>query len=241
MAPRRRIFVGDVHGWRVELEQLLDTLRYDPIADDLHIVGDFVNRGPDSLGVLRLCSELRVGGVLGNHDRHLLRVFEGTRAQSPRDTLLPVLAADDCEELCLWLAARPYVRDWPDVLMVHAGVNPEWKDPVAVLTGLDPRELDPRSDFATLARYCDPSGVRAERDEPPPPAPFEPWWRFWERRADETRTVVYGHWARAGLVRGVRVVGLDTGCVWGGALTAWLPDEDRFVSMPAERPYCAHP
>jgi bis(5'-nucleosyl)-tetraphosphatase (symmetrical) len=235
MAARRRIFIGDVHGCRVELERLLELVRFEPSADDLHVVGDFVNRGPDSLGVLRLCSELRVGGVLGNHDRHLLRVVEGTRGLSQRDTLLPVLAADDRDELCLWLAARPFVRDWPDLLLVHAGVHPGWSDPVAALTGLDPRAPDPRAEFATLVRYCDADGRMTEQDHPAPPAPYRAWYEFWEQRPDEPRSVVYGHWARAGLVRRPRVVGLDTGCVWGGRLTAWLPDEDRLVSVSAER------
>lgn len=239
MVSRRRIFVGDVQGCREELERLLELVRFDPVGDELHVVGDFVNRGPDSLGVLRLCKTLHAGGVLGNHDRHLLRVVEGTRQLSRRDTLLPVLAADDRDELCMWLAARPFVRDWPDVIQVHAGVSPRWADPVAELTGLDPRGDDPRAEFATRARYCDPQGQLSPLDDPPPGTPFRPWFEYWEERPDERRTVVFGHWARAGLIRRPRTVGLDTGCVWGGHLSAWLADEDRLVSVPAERQYAS--
>jgi len=79
MSARRRIFVGDIQGCRVELERLLEELRFDPASDELHPVGDFVNRGPDSLGVLRVCRALGAGGVLGNHDVLLLRVARGLR------------------------------------------------------------------------------------------------------------------------------------------------------------------
>ncbi len=237
MDTRRRIFVGDVQGCREELERLLEALRFEPLADELHVVGDFVNRGPDSLGVLRLCRDLHAGGVLGNHDQHLLRVVEGTRALGKRDTLLPVLAADDRDELCEWLAARPFVRAWPDVVLVHAGLSPTWPDPVAALTGLDPRAPDPRTEFATRVRFCDERGQCVCEGDPPPPPPFQPWYEFWEQRAGESRTAVFGHWSQAGLVRRPRTVGLDTGCVWGGRLSAWLPDEDRLVSVPAARRY----
>jgi bis(5'-nucleosyl)-tetraphosphatase (symmetrical) len=71
-ASGRQIFVGDIQGCREELERLLATLKFDPACDTLEPVGDFVNRGPDSLGTLRLLRLLNAGGVLGNHDLHLL-------------------------------------------------------------------------------------------------------------------------------------------------------------------------
>jgi bis(5'-nucleosyl)-tetraphosphatase (symmetrical) len=234
---RRRIFIGDVQGCREELERLLDALGFDPAGDELHPVGDLVNRGPDSLGTLRLLRQLDAGGVLGNHDLHLLRVANGTRRAGARDTLDEVLAAEDRRELLDWLAARPFARGWPDLVCVHAALHPRWSDPVAELAGLDPLETDPRSDFATRARYCDSQGTRPESDWPPPAPPFGPWYRFWQGRADGTRTVVFGHWARNGLVNEARVRGLDTGCVWGKQLTAWIAEEDRLVHVPAARVY----
>lgn len=237
MSGRRRIFVGDVQGCREELERLLDALRFDPAGDALHPVGDFVNRGPDSPGTLRLLRELDAGGVLGNHDLHALRTAAGLRERGPRDTLDALLAADDRDELFAWLAERPFVLAWPDVLCIHAAVHPAWDDPVATLGGLDPLRPDPRSDFATRARYCTADGERPPQDWPPPGPPFVPWFELWQARRDELRTVVYGHWSQMGLVELPRVRGLDTGCVWGGRLTAWIADEDRLVSVPAARAY----
>ena len=108
----RRILVGDLQGCREELEDLLEAVRFDPAADAIHPVGDLVNRGPDSLGVLRLLKELGAGGVLGNHDMHLVRTARGERRASPRDRMEAVLAADDRDELLAWLLERPVVRAW---------------------------------------------------------------------------------------------------------------------------------
>ncbi|MBK7645520.1 MAG: metallophosphoesterase [Planctomycetes bacterium] len=237
MSTQRRIFVGDIQGCRVELEQLLERLRFDPAADVLHPVGDFVNRGPDSAGVLRVCRSLGAGGVLGNHDMLLLRVARGEREWRPRDTAQDVLAAPDGAQLLDWLGARPLVRAFEDVLCVHAGINPAWKDPVAALARLDPLREEQDLSFAISARYCDAQGARPPKDWPAPALPFRPWHAFWSERARETRTVVYGHWARAGLNLGPRVRGLDSGCVWGGKLSAWIAEEDRIVQVPAARAY----
>jgi len=236
----RRIFVGDVQGCRVELERLLEVLHFDADKDELHPVGDFVNRGPDSAGVLRLCREIGAGGVLGNHDVHLLRTATGMRTQKLADTFQDVLEAPDKDELLRWLAQRPFVRSFPRTLLVHAGISPAWKDPVATLSKLDPLGEGADMAFAIAARYCDERGVRPREDWPPPQPPYRPWYEFWPREPKEARTVVFGHWARAGLVVRPKVRGLDTGCVWGGQLTAWIEEEDRMVQVDAARQYAAH-
>lgn len=233
----RRIFVGDIQGCRLELQRLLDALRFDPAGDRLEPVGDFVNRGPDSVGVLRLMRSLGAGGVLGNHDVQLLRVAAGRRPGTRRDTFGDVLAAPDRAELLAWLQERPFIRAFPDVLLVHAGLNPAWKDPVARLQDLDPLAFHEDSDFAIRVRYCNASGKRPPADDLPPGPGFRPWYEHWNDR--ESRTIVFGHWARLGLVRRPGLRGLDTGCVWGGHLTAWIAEEDRLVQVPAARAYAA--
>jgi bis(5'-nucleosyl)-tetraphosphatase (symmetrical) len=235
----RRIFIGDIQGCREELERLLETLAFDPSTDRLEPVGDLVNRGPDSLGTLRLLRSLDAGGVLGNHDLHLLRSAAGVRAMRAEDTLDEVLRADDCDELIAWLARRPFVRASGELLVVHAGLHPAWEDPERELAGRDPLTQDAATDFATRVRYCDPSGARPKRDWPEPATPFAPWYEHWLRQGD-ARTVVFGHWARRGLVVQPGLRGLDTGCVWGRELTAWIAEEDRLVSVPAARAYARH-
>lgn len=237
MKARRRICIGDIQGCREELEELLEKLRYDPAGDELQPCGDLVNRGPDSLGVLRLLKQLGAQGVLGNHDVHLLRAAKGLRPKKKRDTLQAVLAADDRDELLAWLEAKPFVRAWDDLLLVHAGVSPAWSDPVARLSGLSPYAEHADLAFAVTVRHCDARGARPDPEPLSPVAAWRPWWEHWQARLGETRTVAYGHWAMAGLVCRDRVRGLDTGCVWGGWLTAWIADDERFVQVRARRAY----
>jgi len=236
---KRRIFVGDLQGCRDELEALLEAAAFDPGTDEVHPVGDLVNRGPDSLGVLRVARELDFGGVLGNHDLHLLAAAAGTREPKARDTLDAVLAAPDRDELLDWLAARPFLRVWDDVYLVHAGLHPHWDDERkvrAALEGADPRAPSPDARFAVSVRTCDHAG------EALPPVDdadtrYVPWFEHYEPAAHGGRTVVFGHWSVRGLVREPHLRGLDTGCVWGKELSAWIPEEDRIVSVPAARAY----
>ena len=233
---KRRIFIGDIQGCREELELLLCRVAFDPSKDLLEPVGDFVNRGPDSLGVLRLMKKLGAGGVLGNHDLHLLAASRGERTLKPSDTLAQILEAPDRDELLSWLRAKPFIRTWPDIILVHAGLSPKWVAPARELAGLDPEIAHPAIDIATRLRWCDRKGGTPETDTDPPTEPgFKPWFEQIEGRFKET--IVFGHWARLGLVNRPGFRGLDTGCVWGGQLTAWIPEDDTFASVPAARPY----
>lgn len=121
--------IGDVQGCRVELEQLLE--RIAPTSDDrLWFTGDLVNRGPDSLGVLRLVRSLgeQAVTVLGNHDLHLIAVAAGTAQSKRRDTLDDVLGAMDREPLLEWLRHRPVLHHDQALChtLVHAGLPPDW-------------------------------------------------------------------------------------------------------------------
>ena len=144
IAGVRHIYVGDIQGCREELELLLDKLRFDPASDRLEPVGDYVNRGPDSLGALRLLRSVGAGGVLGNHDVHLLRVAAGRRQARSEDTLDELLGAPDRDVLLEWLRERPFCKELPGVLLVHAGFHPRWDHPVRELHRLDPLERHAR-------------------------------------------------------------------------------------------------
>jgi bis(5'-nucleosyl)-tetraphosphatase (symmetrical) len=122
--------VGDVQGCLEPLQALLEQAHFDPAGDELWLVGDVVNRGPDSLGVLRFVRSLgsRATLVLGNHDLHLLAVAEGVRELRGADTLRAVLDAPDRTELLGWLREQPLFHS--DLAlgycMVHAGIPPHW-------------------------------------------------------------------------------------------------------------------
>jgi bis(5'-nucleosyl)-tetraphosphatase (symmetrical) len=200
----RRVFVGDVQGCREPLERLLTAVGFRPRVDRLLPVGDLVNKGPDSPGTLALLMELGAEPVLGNHDLHWLRKARG---QDPAQ--------------CAWLRAQPVARVFDDVIMVHAGLHPAWDE--ARLARLAPDEVD----YAVNVRYCDATGARPPDDWPPPGPPYRPWDDFYTGG----KRVVFGHWARRGLVVRPHCIGLDTGCVYGGRLTAWIAEEDRVVQV----------
>ena len=120
--------IGDVQGCFDQFRRLVDRLAFDPGRDRLWLVGDLVNRGPDSLAVLRFVRGLGESAttVLGNHDLHLIAIANGVRGRGRRDTLEDVLAAPDREELVEWLRQRPLLHREGDRVMVHAGLAPQW-------------------------------------------------------------------------------------------------------------------
>jgi len=122
--------IGDVQGCAAALDALLAQIRFAPARDRLWLVGDLVNRGPDSLGVLRRVIALgdAVTCVLGNHDLHLLAVVAGGRKLAPSDTFGAVLEAPDAAALVDWLRHRPLLHHEPETrrVLVHAGIPPPW-------------------------------------------------------------------------------------------------------------------
>lgn len=122
--------VGDIQGCYKEFRALLDTIRFDRKRDLLWLTGDLVNRGPDSLAVLRFVRDLGDSAVtvLGNHDLHLLAVACGVRSSGSHDTLDETLAAPDAPELLKWLRQRPLLYRSREIgwSMIHAGLPPQW-------------------------------------------------------------------------------------------------------------------
>ena len=120
--------IGDLQGCLAPLQRLLAKCEFDRSRDQLWFVGDLVNRGPDSLGVLRFVRSLedRAIVVLGNHDLHLLIVAAGFVKPHRGDTLNEILDAPDREALLGWLRYRPLLYQDRNVTMVHAGLLPNW-------------------------------------------------------------------------------------------------------------------
>src|SRR4030065_986412 len=120
--------IGDLQGCQTSLLRLLDELKFDSAADRLWLGGVLVNRGPDSLAVLRFVKSLGNAAisVLGNHDLHLLALAEGFGRVHKGDTLDDILNAPDRDELLAWLRQQKLAWREGDWLMVHAGVLPGW-------------------------------------------------------------------------------------------------------------------
>lgn len=247
--------VGDIQGCRAAFDTLLERLDFAPSRDHLWLVGDLVNRGPDSLGVLRRVIELgdAVTCVLGNHDLHLLAVVAGARAIGASDTFQTVLGATDTGMLVDWLRRRPLLHRNADRVLVHAGIPPGWSIEEAERHAREVESLlrgdrwqamlrtmygnEPSSWSADLGqqercrytinaltrmRYVDRLGRLDLSSSGPPgsqPAGLVPWFDLPHRAAQGTH-IVFGHWAALGWLDRPNITALDTGCVWGGALTA---------------------
>ena len=248
--------IGDLQGCFDELKQLLSRCGFDERSDRLWFVGDLVNRGPKSLDVLRFVHNLgdRAVVVLGNHDLHLVSQHEGFERARKDDTFGDVLAAPDRHALVHWLRTRPMMHVEGGWAMVHAGLLPQWsiqksaslgREVERALAGPEYREFlknmygskPERWDDAltgwdrlrvivnamTRMRFCTPDGkMDFHAKGKTPPAGHVPWF---ELRA-EREAIVCGHWSALGLKRTDKLAALDSGCVWGGKLTA-LRLEDR--------------
>lgn len=119
--------IGDIQGCFKELMALLETIDFNPKQDKLWFTGDLVNRGPESLAVLRFVKQLpHPIVVLGNHDLHLLAVAQGQAPLRKDNTLDEILVAPDCEDLFDWLRHQPLLYSALGFTLVHAGIPPQW-------------------------------------------------------------------------------------------------------------------
>lgn len=126
--------IGDVQGCYDQLRRLLARIAFDPARDTLWFVGDLVNRGPQSLAVLRFVRSLgdRAITVLGNHDLALLVIAEGHKRPHASDTIDDILNAPDRDELLHWLRQQKMMHADGRYAMVHAGLLPQWSVPAAL-------------------------------------------------------------------------------------------------------------
>jgi bis(5'-nucleosyl)-tetraphosphatase (symmetrical) len=247
--------IGDVQGCDEALGRLLHKIDFSPSRDTLYLLGDLVNRGPDSVAVLRRLMALEGAAqcVLGNHDLHALAVAAGVRRPSRMDTLQALLQADDREPLLGWLRQQAMALQAHGVLMVHAGVLPQWSaadtlahaaELQAVLRGPDwigflggmygnePARWDDGLqglarlrvivNALTRLRFCAADGTMefdTKEGAHGAPAGFMPWFDVPGRRTAGD-VLAFGHWSTLGWLDRPDVIALDTGCVWGGCLSA---------------------
>ena len=266
--------VGDIQGCHTELVQLLEKIRFNPAQDKLWLVGDLVNRGADSLQVLRLVKSLGNSAitVLGNHDLHLLAVAGGVSRLHRGDTLDEILNAPDREELLFWLRNQRLMHVENDFVLVHAGLLPGWSvgqalnlayevetalkgsnyvDFLEHMYGNKPAGWDDSltgysrlrviTNALTRMRICTVSGemefdFKAEIQNIPDG--YLPWFDV-PHRANADATVIFGHWSALGLMIKPDAIALDTGCLWGGPLTAIRLDDREVIQVDCANPAVA--
>lgn len=264
--------VGDIQGCHDAFERLLSRIDFSPSRDNIYLLGDLVNRGPDSAAVLRRCMQLEgsAHALLGNHDLHLLATAHGVRPPSRRDTLDGILQAPDRAALLDWIRQQPLARQvehgGAKLLLVHAGVLPQWSTEEVLACAAEVQAMLRDNDLPsflhqmygnqpdqwdaclqgmdrlriivnalTRLRFCTPEGrmdFASTESATQAPAGLLPWFDAPERRTQGT-LIAFGHWSTLGFISRPDILGLDTGCVWGGALSAV-----RFGATLAEREHC---
>ena len=254
--------IGDLQGCNEPLQRLLRSVDFSPSRDTLYLLGDLVNRGPDSLGVLRSLSGLGDAAqcLLGNHDLNLLGIRHGLRKPHRSDTVQQVLDAPDCEALLDWLRHRRMAMLEHGWLMVHAGVLPQWSAAQTMALAGEVEQALRGPDLAgflktmygntpdqwhdslagaerlrvivnalTRMRFCTIGGAMefASTGSTQTALPgYLPWFEVPGRKTAGI-PIAFGHWSTLGAETVASGAGLlantlplDTGCVWGGCLTA---------------------
>ncbi len=255
-------FIGDVQGCDGALQRLLAEVGFSPSRDRIVLLGDLVNRGPDSLAVLQRVAAFgdAASCLLGNHDLHLLAVAGGVRRAHRNDTLAAVLESPQREAWLEWLRRQRLAVLEAGWLCVHAGVLPSWDaQQVLALAGevevllrapgwdeflpemygnLPARWSDALHgaerwrcviNALTRLRFCSADGemeFRSKDGAASAPPGFMPWFDVPGRRT-MGQPIACGHWSTLGLVDRAELLAIDTGCVWGGALTAVRVDGGR--------------
>jgi bis(5'-nucleosyl)-tetraphosphatase (symmetrical) len=266
--------IGDLQGCCDPLDELLATIGFSPSRDRIHLLGDLVNRGPQSLPVLERLVGLGDAAqcLLGNHDLHLLAVAHGVRKQHKGDTLGPILDHPRRDAWLDWLRHRRLAAMTCGWLTVHAGVVPQWsaaqtlacaaeieallRSPdiatfLPVMYGNEPRRWDAALEgpdrwrfiinTLTRLRLCSADGeLDLSKDNVPPLPGMRPWFEHPERLTRDT-PMAFGHWSVLGLIDTPLLLSTDTGCVWGGSLTAVRVDDGHREVIQVKCPQARKP
>jgi bis(5'-nucleosyl)-tetraphosphatase (symmetrical) len=262
--------IGDVQGCDTALGRLLDEIAFSPSRDTLYLLGDLVNRGPESDAVLRRLMALGASAhcLLGNHDLSLLAVDAGIRRPHRSDTLDSILQAPDREAMLDWLRRQRMAIHAHGILMVHGGVAPQWDlaqtlalaaeveqvlrgpalaDFLAQMWGNEPARWDDGLTGAarlrfivnalTRMRFCRPDGtmdLKASGRLDQAPEGHVAWFEVPGRRTADVR-IAFGHWSTLGYINRPDIIALDTGCVWGGCLSALRVQDEALLQVRCEQ------
>ena len=194
--------VGDMHGCFNELMLLLEKAKYLPKKHRLILVGDLINKGPDSFKTLNWVRKTNTETVIGNHEIKFIKAVESNSTLPPSLEKLKQQMGTKLHDWIEWIKSWPLYIETKDFLIVHGGIIP----------GEHPRQSKP--EYLINIRCWDSQTKTIHSSG------YPAWHEFYT----SSKLVVYGHWAKRGLTVKENSIGLDTGCVYGGQLTGvWLP------------------
>ena len=229
MVINRHIFVGDVHACVYEMQELFDKLHYDPVHDRMILLGDLIDRGPDSVGVVELARKMNLECIRGNHENRFIKWFRSQGSRTDVYEKRPHYTQFTDQQIN-YIVNMPLYIELDDVIAVHAGLKPG-----ILLSNQRPDDLmylrytDAERKFISL-KTIGKIGVEASGA------------RFWTEFGPFGKNVIYGHqvWAEPRIDRyegGTAAYGIDTGCCFGGHLTALIWENKEIVQVKAKKEY----
>lgn len=257
--------IGDIQGCYEEFTELLEKVDFKSGRDQLWLLGDLINRGPDNLSVIRRVMALGDSAitVLGNHDLHFLAIHRGGHSVNRSDTFTDVLESSDVDEISDWYRHQRFLhRDKKlGYVMSHAGVPHLWSIKQALALAAEVEEIvsGPNcesyfremygnvpnawserwkgmdrwrliTNYLTRMRLVDEAGTldfshKGSLEDAP--EGLAPWFEL-RAKIPLKQKILFGHWAALeGHTGQDRIIGLDTGCVWGRCLTALCLEDGR--------------
>lgn len=214
----RTIAIGDIHGCADEFEELLEALNLTK-EDRIIQLGDLVNRGPNSRRVIQLARDYHVESILGNHELRLLTAIREQRTELLKEYDLDTIKQLHAEDWDYLERLPKFKFDGKrNIVFVHGGFLPNapwYSQPIEVTVNI---------------QVIDKKGMAAKRSDAPDAPPWSDCWKG-------PPFVIYGHTPRPKVYKKKQSLGIDTGCVYGGHLTAYIIEEESFVQVRAHRCY----
>jgi predicted phosphodiesterase len=229
---KRTIIVGDIHGCIDEFEELIQAVKYDKKSDRLILLGDLVDRGPNSLAVVQKARKMDLECVMGNHEHKILKWYNSVGSRGDvydKHEFYAQLTDDDINYI---FQMPTYIKLADDIVIVHAGVKPgipifyQSKNDLMHL-----RYVDAKQQFISLKKIAK-NGKEATG--------AHLWTEFWQG----PESIIYGHNVHSltdphiqEVAPGVMCYGLDTGCCFGGRLTAMILETKEIIQVQAKKEY----
>ena len=257
MSERVTVVVGDVHGCIEELDELLKTIQYNPSQHRLIFLGDLLDRGPEPVACVRRVRELGAECIMGNHEEKHLRWHKHEKNRERTGKANPMKPMHEAEA-----AANAALSDqdwtWLKALPVKLHIGDNWW---AVHAGCEPKYALEKQNASQImrVRYVNEkgTGIALNPDKSQPEGTV-----YWDQQWKGPESIIYGHCVHdlkfprinhIGL--GLSCIGIDTGCCYGGHLTAALFQRDfpleggsiykaqqygiQYVQVPAKKKYFA--
>ncbi len=233
METKRTIIVGDIHGCIDEFNELVKTLSYDKETDRLILLGDLIDRGPDSVAVVRRAREMDLECVMGNHEHKFMKWFKSFGTKNDVYDRQPHYTQFSDEDINYISRMDQYiVLPEHNIVIVHGG-----------LRGGIPLKNQTRDDLFYI-RYMDSDKKFLSLKKINRLGKEATGAHFWTENWYGPESVVYGHNVHSyenPLIEEVRpgvfCYGLDTGCCFGGKLTAMVVETKEIVQVQAKRTY----